>query len=191
MEAIGKAMARFQHTKLRVPRIWLMSDEMLGDNFLKVAKRLPRGSGIIFRHYSLENSRRRELFRQVRQIARQRGLVLLLSGDERQAIAWSADGWHNRSGQKGRAQSFFQSVPVHGPSEIARANRCGADLVFLSPLFRTQSHPEARGLGPLHFQSLASLAFVPVIALGGMNRARAAMLGIKRIHGWAAISAFR
>jgi thiamine-phosphate pyrophosphorylase len=191
MEAIGKAMARFQHTKLQVPRIWLMSDERLGDNFLKAVKRLPRGSGVIFRHYSLENSCRRDLFRQVRHIARQRGFVLLLSDDESQAIAWCADGWHNRSGKKGQAQKFLQSVPVHGPSEIVRANRCGADLVFLSPLFRTQSHPEAKGLGPLHFQCLASLAFAPVIALGGMNRARAEMLGKKRIYGWAAISAFR
>jgi len=56
--------------------------------------------------------------------------------------------------------------------------------VLLSPVFPTRSHPGQPTLGPVRFRLLAARAGLPVIALGGMNRATARRLAWPR---WAAI----
>ena len=70
------------------------------------------------------------------------------------------------------------------------AERRGATLIFLAPVFPTRSHPEGRVLGPLRFAVLARQTRLPVIALGGMNAARAKRLGPAGIYGWAGIDAW-
>ena len=67
------------------PRLWLMTDERLGDALLPAIVALPRSAGIIFRHYSLPPAERRALFDRVRRIARQKRLMLLLAGSPRLA----------------------------------------------------------------------------------------------------------
>ena len=59
-----------------------------------------------------------------------------------------------------------------------------ADGIFLSPVFATASHPGADTLGVAGFHALARDSSVPVIALGGMNAARARELAWPR---WGAI----
>jgi thiamine-phosphate pyrophosphorylase len=72
--------------------------------------------------------------------------------------------------------------------ELIVANRTRADLIFLSPVFLTRSHPNGRTLGRRGFAALAQLSEVPVIALGGMNARRARTLN--GAYGWAAIDAW-
>ena len=55
-----------------VPRLWLMTDERLGDGLHDAVARLPAGAGIVFRHYSLPEEGRRALFEQVQQAARRK-----------------------------------------------------------------------------------------------------------------------
>lgn len=172
-----------------LPRIWLMTDPRADDVLLGAIKRLPFGSGVIFRHYHLVDHERRALFLQVRKICRRRGHRLLLGADERIAIRWHADGHHGPTGK--RRSHLIYSAPAHDMSELAVALRQSADLVLISPLFATRSHPDKRPLGLNRFNGLARLAgTVRVIALGGMDRNRAAMLDSRKVHGWAAIDAF-
>lgn len=172
-----------------LPKIWLMTDARFGDDLLPAIQRLPSRSGVVFRHYHLDTQQRRELFAQVLRMCRRRGHIALLAGDERTALHWHADGFHHRS--RGQTK-LLHSAPVHNPSEIERIQTSQPDLLFLSPLFATTSHPGARPLGPLKFQQLAKLAgHKNVIALGGMTRQNAKMLNPRLIHGWAAIDAFR
>ncbi|WP_432814542.1 hypothetical protein [Sphingorhabdus sp.] len=57
------------------------------------------------------------------------------------AVRWHADGFHQRShGHTG----LLHSAPVHNAREIADVKRSRPDLLFLSPLFDTNSHPGAR-----------------------------------------------
>jgi thiamine-phosphate pyrophosphorylase len=65
--------------------------------------------------------------------------------------------------------------------------RGGADLVFVSPVFATRSHPGARALGRTRFRSLVRDCPVPLIALGGMDARNARSLGT---YGWAGIDAW-
>jgi thiamine-phosphate pyrophosphorylase len=70
------------------------------------------------------------------------------------------------------------------------AIRAGADALFVSPVFATRSHPGAPALGRARLGLLIRGLRIPVIALGGMDRRRAASLRALGVHGWAAIDAW-
>jgi thiamine-phosphate pyrophosphorylase len=62
------------------------------------------------------------------------------------------------------------SVGCHSIGEIAVARVAGADIALLSPIFRTESHPEARPLGLEALTEARNAAGkIPVFALGGVN----------------------
>jgi thiamine-phosphate pyrophosphorylase len=171
----------------RWPKIWLMTDARFGNELLPAIRRLPFGSGVVFRHYELEPKARRKLFDAVRRVCRQRGHMLILGSPEILALRWRADGFH---GRKGKRQSLLpRSAPVHDRSELLEALRNNAGLLFVSPLFPTASHAEAKVLGRPAFNTIKrQSAGRPVIALGGVTRRKAQTLPT---YGWAAIDAFR
>ncbi|HEY0129780.1 MAG TPA: thiamine phosphate synthase [Allosphingosinicella sp.] len=160
-----------------LPRLWLMTDERQGDELWEALERLPRGSGLVFRHYSLAPAERRTLFERVRRVARRRRLLLLAAGK-----GLRGDGVH------GGGRGGLRSASVHDLRELKTAERAGATLVFLSPAFPTRSHPGARALGPMRFGLIAGQARVPVIALGGVDGRKARRL--PHIYGWAGIDAW-
>lgn len=176
------------HRRQPPPRLWLMTDERQGERLWDALARLPRGAGIVFRHYGLAPGERRRLFERVRKITRRRGLVLVLAGDARTARAWGADGSHGRAAAGPRAG--LRTMSAHSARELVAARRAGADLAFLSPVFATRSHPRGRTLGPVRFGLLARQAALPVIALGGMDAMRARTLAALGASGWAAIDAW-
>lgn len=167
-----------------LPPLWLMTDERLGSALFATLAALPAGSGVIFRHYATPKAERRALFNHVRAIARKKRLVLVLAGSPGQARAWGAQGSHGR-------HPGAMTAPVHNLVEMRAAERRGAQLLFLSPLFATRSHPGGRGLGRVRFAALCHQARRPVIALGGMTDARFRRLpkagNRSYCHGWAAI----
>ena len=168
------------HRRQPLPRLWLITDERQGEGLWAALERLPRGSGIIFRHYGLPPAARKAMFRKVRGVARRRRLLVLAAGKQ----ALGADGTH---GRRRAPAGKLSSAPVHDLPEIRAAERAGADLLFLSPVFPTRSHPGTRILGRIGFARLARQTRLPVIALGGMNERRAR--GLHGAHGWAAIDA--
>lgn len=67
---------------------------------------------------------------------------------------------------------------IHNISELHSSQRCGVDLCLLSPLFQTDTHPQAPCLGNAAFVDITRQASVPVFALGGITtikRTRAAI----------------
>src|SRR3546814_2190925 len=78
--AIGIAVPR-RHP----PRLWLMTDERLGDSLWTALDNLPPGAGIVFRHYCTPLAERRRLFAGVQAIDDRRGLVLVRAGADRLA----------------------------------------------------------------------------------------------------------
>lgn len=169
-----------------LPRIWLMTDERLGDRLLDIVRRLPPGTGIVLRHYATPTAERRRLFNRVLRIARSRHLLVLRAGPLR--LAAGEAGVHGRHAERGRPA--IRTMPVHDPVELRLARRARADLVFLSPVFATRSHPGAPPLDRSRLRRLVIGAPAPVILLGGMNARRARSLNWRGIHGWAGIEAF-
>ena len=161
-----------------LPRLWLMTDERQGDDLWRALKRLPRGSGVVFRHYGLTKSERQRLFSTTKITTRARHLLLLTG---RQKLR-EADGAHNaRRGV---------SASAHNLRELRAAERRGAAFVFLSPVFPTRSHPGARTLGRVRFGLIAQQARIPVIALGGVDARKGRSLRALGAYGWAGIDAW-
>jgi thiamine-phosphate pyrophosphorylase len=163
-----------------LPTVWLVSDKRNDAVLERVLAELPRGSGLIYRHYHLVPAERRARFAQLARIARRRGQAAIVSGTPRLARLWKADGSYGPPAP-GRG---LRLVTAHSLREIAAARRARAAMIVLSPVFPTRSHPGGRTLGPLRFRLLAARAGVPVIALGGMDARRARRLGAAH---WAAI----
>jgi len=159
--AISEAMRR-RHFPRHRPTVWLFTDERQGESLWAALESLPRGAGVVFRHYRAAD--RARLAARVRRVCRRRGLWFVVAGDPRLARAWRADGAHGR-----RPGSL--TAPAHGRAELVAARRAGVRLAFLSPVFATRSHPDARPLGPLRFGLLAARAGVAVAALGGVRAA--------------------
>jgi thiamine-phosphate pyrophosphorylase len=170
-----------------VPNLWLMTDERQGEALWTALAALPRGSGIVFRHYHTESAARRRLFDRVRRIARARRLVLVLAGSARLATAWRADGVHG-SGITRAPRPLIRTAPAHDPREVRAAQRAGADRVFVSPVFATRSHPGAPALGAIRFGRMVQ-GVTGMIALGGLDARRARRLRALGSSGWAAIDA--
>ncbi|WP_106640384.1 thiamine phosphate synthase [Allosphingosinicella vermicomposti] len=174
-----------------LPRVWMMTDERQGDALWAALDRLPRGAGVVFRHYALPLRERRRLFERMKKVARRRGLLLVAAKPEGLRLH-SAVGVHNH---KRHVYSYVGQRPVmtaavHNMRELRRAQFMGADLIFVSPIFPTRSHPDARSLGIEGFSRLARAARVPVIALGGMDGDRYRELRRHGAYGWAGIDAW-
>ena len=157
-----------------------MTDERLGDGLWAALRRLPRGSGVVFRHYATEPHPRRKLFRRVVRLARVRGLVVVRAG-ERAGVG--EDGVHGRARGRG-----LRTAPAHDRREAVAAIRRGAEVLFVSPVFATRSHPGAAALGPRAAHRIVQGLPVVVIALGGMDARRFRKL--TGFDGWAAIDAW-
>lgn len=166
-----------------------MTDERQGEALFDAIGRLPRGAGIVFRHHATPWRERRALFERARRIARRRGLTLIVAGDARLARRLRAEGFHERSARIG-PRGLIRTVAVHDAREMIFARRASADLVFVSPVFPTRSHPSAEALGRVRFGSLVRRSPIPVIALGGVDAQRARSLMPFGIHGWAAIDSW-
>ncbi|WP_448662733.1 thiamine phosphate synthase [Sphingomonas sp. CJ20] len=160
-----------------------MTDERMGDALWNALERLPRGSGVVFRHYGLPPSERRAMFAKVARVARRRRLVLVRAGAA--PLGRGAAGAHGNRPARG-----LHTAPAHSRVEAIRAIRAGADALFVSPVFATRSHPGAAVLGRVRLGLMIRGLGVPVIALGGMNPARARSLHGLGVHGWAAIDAW-
>lgn len=161
------------------PESWLLTDERVADALWAMLRRVPPGSGVIFRHHATPPRRRRALFLRVRRIAQARRLLLLAADPPLPGAA-------GRHGRVAGATSW----PAHTRSEARAAQRDGARLLLLSPAYATRSHPGIRPTGPAALARLARDTRLPMIALGGMNRRRYRRLRLLGFTGWAAIDAW-
>ena len=163
-----------------------MSDERIDNRLDRVLEQSGNRLGFVFRHYHLPPQERFDRFRELAAIARRRGHLVILSDSALTAREWGADGIYGAPlSLYPRRRDLIRIATAHDMTEIAQANRLGADAVMLSPLFATRSHPGAQTLGPARFRQIARHANMPVIALGGMDADKARQLDWPR---WAAIN---
>ncbi|MFM5924473.1 MAG: thiamine phosphate synthase [Novosphingobium sp.] len=170
-----------------LPNIWLISDARNDAALAEGLRDLPRGSGLVFRHYHLDDAARKARFAVLLGLSRNLGHLAVLADHADRAHAWGADGVYGPPDKLDDRPALLRLAAVHDAHEVLLANRAGVDAMFLSPVHATRSHPGAEPLGADRFHALAAQADSPVIALGGMNAARAAALGWPR---WAGIDAF-
>lgn len=172
-----------------LPEIWLMTDKRNDSELESAIRKLPNGSGMVFRHYHLDQNARAERFAELLGLAKRKGHLVMLADHPRLARKWGADGVHGRHWKRKDTAGLLHSAPVHDILEMREAKGNGVDLYFLSPAFATRSHVGSKPLGISQLSRLNQLCAGPVILLGGMNQKRFRANSHLRAYGWAAIDA--
>lgn len=125
------------------------------------------------------------------------GARLLLNAPAEAVQMLQADGVHLTSARllactsRPLPSGMLVSAACHDAHQIQHANRIGADLITISPVLQTATHPTAEPLGWPRFRELVALASMPVYALGGMHLDTLAIAQAAGAHGIAAIRAWR
>jgi thiamine-phosphate pyrophosphorylase len=178
----------------RLPPLFLVTDESHRADPAAAILSLPRGAGVIFRHYG--DPARAQRAKDLAQACRMRGLVFLVAGDAGLAAKVRASGVHLPEHWIGRAhalkrarRNWLVTVAAHGEAALCKAKESGADAAFLAPVFATQSHPERKPLGVLRFATLTRRTRLPVYALGGIDGKSAKRLWGSGAAGLAALRA--
>ncbi|MEM1132167.1 MAG: thiamine phosphate synthase [Pseudomonadota bacterium] len=163
-------MSSFQSfSDLDLPSLWLFTDARNADDLDGIIATLPRGSGVVFRHYHLREDARRAAFGALMHRHARHDLLWLWSGDVVTAQALHADGCYGPSAGPFSKRKGLWLATAHNMAELVQAARQRADGVFLSPVYPTRSHPGGKTLGSMRFAVLARYSRCPVYALGGVT----------------------
>ena len=156
----------------------------------RVARNMARGGAVILRDYRAPD--RAALARRLKTICATGGLYLLVGADIALARRVGADGVHfpGWTSVLSPPPHMITSAACHSARDLERAAARGVDCCFLSPVFRTKSHPGAKTLGPGKFRQMAADAATPVLALGGVDEKNAQSLKGAGVAGFGAIRAF-
>lgn len=157
--------------------------------------RLPAGSALIVRHP--DAARRQDLAAACVRGARAHRVRLLVAEDWRAAAALRLDGVHLPEAAVTRmppglrllkrTRPLLVSAAAHGAAGVRRAQRAGCDIVLLSPVLPTLSHPGGATLGRVRFAALTHGTTMAVAALGGLGPASLRQLNGARVAGVAGI----
>lgn len=182
---------------LHRPKIWMFSDAMRLPDWQSAISRQPRHVGLLLRDY--EHVQRAALAADMAALCRRQGRGFAIAGDRRLALAHRAM-FHCPSYLLARPAARLgppapgDTAAVHDMAQLRRAQMAGFTAIFVSPIFATDSHRGANGLGPIKALPLlraARQAGLQAYALGGMNDQGFRRLGgSKTANGWAAIAAF-
>ncbi len=141
----------------------------------------------------------RELYslaRQARELTERYGALLLINERLDIAVAVGADGVHlpEKGLPPGVVKDLFPHLLVgysaHSLEGVLYAQKEGADFVTLSPIFRTESHPEAEPLGLEELKRVSAKVNVPIYALGGVTQERIELCLKNGAYGVAGITMF-
>lgn len=118
-------------------------------------------------------AQRVQLTRRLRQARRGTELRLLLSGTGLEARQAGACGLHSTAaslaGLRERPPTRLWAVSVHDERDLARATALGADVVLVSPVLPSPSHPHDRPLGWDGLRALVAASPLPAYAQGGLG----------------------
>jgi len=173
-----------------IPSLFFFTDPERTPDPVAVARRLPRGSAVVYRHFG--DSQRFRIARRLSAVCRSRGLALLIGADVELARRCRADGvhWPERLMPRQRGAEFrFVTAAAHSAAAVSAAATARLDACVLSPVFATMSRSARSPLGLFHASQIARASAIPVIALGGVRGRRASRLAGRGFAGLAAVDA--
>ena len=137
-------------------------------------ERLPRGAGVVFRAFG--RAELMEQARDLRRLARRRGLVFIVGNDARLAGEIRADGLHLPEKNVPYAidrrrwpKDFIITAAAHSLRAMLRAERAGVDGLVVSAVFASASPSAGHPLGVTRLAARARWTTSAVYALGGVN----------------------
>lgn len=171
-----------------LPRAFFLTDPVRTPDHLAIVRRLPRGMGVIWRHYG--EAKRYATGLALARLCRRRGLVLLVAADPALAARIGAHGVHwpesKLRGVRPRSRRMIETAAAHSRAAVAQAARLGVDAVLVSAVFPSRSPSAGPPMGALRFRQLVRAATIPVYALGGIDASNAGA-AMPHAAGWAAI----
>lgn len=142
---------------------------------------LEKPLAFIFRHDHLVPEDRLALGDRLRLVVQGRGHLFFMARTELRG----ADGHHKQTDAPG-----LLTMPAHDEDELVAAFAAQASAAFLSPIFATRSHRDAKAMGRERAVAIAQASPMPLFALGGMDEEKAAELEGTPFQGFGAIDAF-
>lgn len=172
---------------LKIPYIWYLTDDIKTKNPCFTISHLPKKNGIIIRKYNTKQKYKN--IKNLIKSARKNLLTVLIAGNIFQ-FPFSNGSHIPRWIYKKPKNNKIISTSVHSARDIKKCINIKADLVFVSPVFKTTSHLHQNTLETVKLGLLARKFKIPVIALGGINEKNIKLLRSLPIHGCAGISIF-
>ena len=162
---------------LQLPSIYAISNlvEMGEARFMTaLAQAFDRGLRLLqWREKALPVEAQSTLLPRVMAMANACGARVLVNTDIDLARRVGAHGVHLSSAalmaMRQKPEGLLCAASCHHPDELAHAAALGLDLVVLSPVLPTASHPGVNTLGWPAFAEIAAGMPMPVYALGGMR----------------------
>lgn len=142
----------------------------------KLERTLKAGPRVVqLRCKGMSDSEYRKVVRLAEAICRRFEAPLLLATTVDLFAESDADGLHLSSNElcnfsaRPIAVDRMLSVSCHTEADLELADRLGADILLLSPVKPTASHPDLPGLGWKRFHEMIERVEQPVYGLGGMQ----------------------
>jgi thiamine-phosphate pyrophosphorylase len=178
-----------------LPVVWFVTDPQRTPDPVAIAQRLPRGTGVVVRHFGLAGAE--ATARRLAEVAEARGLILLIGADAPMAARVGAAGVHLPERDAAMAAALKAAHPdwivtaaAHSRTAVRSAFAAGAGAVLLSAIFSSASPSAGAPIGVRALGRIARRARGPVYALGGVNGATARRLIGTGVAGFAAVEAF-
>lgn len=184
----------------KFPQFYLITgeDPNKHSEFLERLERLVSGDMklIQLRAKKLMTENYKVLAQECMKICRKHQAKLILNTEIEVACLLDADGLHLNGVQLSQCRtrpipkSKILSAACHDEFQLQQAKQIGVDIVTLSPVQETNSHPGEPSLGWDRFSDLTKQVSMPIFALGGLNASHLSKVIRHGGYGIAAISAF-
>ncbi len=154
---------------------------------------------MIFREYDLESKKREVLAREILAICRARNHKFLIGKNLQLARKLRADGVHFSDrdhlplqifNRQNWPRKFIFSFACHNFLSVLKSQRLKADMIFVSPVFTTRSHPNIAPLGLRELSKIICVSKIPIFALGGVDEKNIHSLRKLGIAGFGGIGLF-
>ncbi len=150
--------------------------EMGEESFLEsLQQQLEQGLNLIqVREKQMKPKAIATLANKVKTLSQQYSARVLVNTDINLAATLGLDGVHLSSVDlmqlKAKPDEMIVAASCHNVHELQHAQALNLDLVTLSPVAKTLSHPDAAGIGWDAFANMLDGITIPVYALGGMTQ---------------------
>lgn len=120
---------------------------------------------------------------------------IILNGDVADIDKYNLDGLHLKSNQLNSyhsrpiSEEYLLGASCHNEQELLLAEKLNVNYAFLSPVNKTRSHEDKKGMGWKKFYEMSKNVSFPVYALGGMRPEDIDIAKANNAHGIAMISA--
>ncbi|MCF6221604.1 MAG: thiamine phosphate synthase [Robiginitomaculum sp.] len=179
----------------RIAPLVFMSDPKRTPDVLRVARNLPEGAALIYRHFGAGD--RGAIAGELRQISFARNLQFLIGQDADLAAQIGADGVHlpeRELGQgavlRARYPAWLLTGAAHSQNAVKQCAKNGLDAAILSPIFTSASKSASQPIGTEMLADIAKATKFPIIALGGISAVTVPELDTSGAAGIAGVSMF-